>query len=258
MIKRNRLRIVTCVYCSSSTRASFCFAPDIPHISPQPGLSINVHLLTLKRHLLNTDIPPNLVLLDNFLVQNRRRALWICITLQLSTLLVRCDVISLKRCLVLGDNGHIDVGTRAQVIEDTRKNSITSQLDGVILRQIRLPLCFEHTHSSQATTAHGDVGQFVGAAMGVDGEQVRACRVTARDNQIRAYMPLVTEQMLLEECHAGDDAGLAACGEGMQLELRRDESRRELRIGGGTGTGAPDLRGDVVQLFAVFVGDDRT
>lgn len=43
----------------------------------------------------------------------------------------------------------------------------------------------------------------------------------------------------------------------MQLELGRDEGCGKLGIGGGTGTGTPDLRGDVMKLLAVLVGDDR-
>lgn len=71
-------------------------------------------------------------------------------------------------------------------------------------------------------------------------------------------MALVLEQMLLEQRHAGDDAGFAAGGEGVQLELRRDESGRELSIGSSTGTGAPNLGGYVMKLLAVLVGDDGT
>ena len=40
----------------------------------------------------------------------------------------------------------------------------------------------------------------------------------------------------------------------MQLELGGDEGGGELGVGGGAGAGAPDLRRDVVQLFAVLVG----
>jgi hypothetical protein len=62
--------------------------------------------------------------------------------------------------------------------------------------------------------------------------------------------------VLLQEGHAGDDAGLAAGGEGVQLELGGDEGGGELGVGGCTSTSAPDLRGDVVKLLTVLVGDD--
>lgn len=42
----------------------------------------------------------------------------------------------------------------------------------------------------------------------------------------------------------------------MQLQLRGDERRRELGVGGRAGARAPNLRRDVVQLLAVLVGDD--
>lgn len=92
--------------------------------------------------------------------------------------------------------------------------------------------------------------------MGVDGEEVGARGVAAGDDEVGADVALVAEQVLLEEGHAGDDAGLAAGGERVQLELGGDEGGGELGVGGGAGAGTPDLGGDVVKLFAVLVGDD--
>lgn len=38
----------------------------------------------------------------------------------------------------------------------------------------------------------------------------------------------------------------------MKFEVGRDERGSEFRIGGGTGTGTPDLRSDVVKLLTVL------
>lgn len=62
--------------------------------------------------------------------------------------------------------------------------------------------------------------------------------------------------MLLEERHAGYDAGLAACREGVELQLGADEGRGEFRVGCRAGAGAPDVGGYVVEFLAVLVGDD--
>lgn len=94
--------------------------------------------------------------------------------------------------------------------------------------------------------------------MGVDSKKMGAGGVDARDHQVGADVPLVAEEVLLEKCHAGYDARLAACGQRVQLELRGDQGRGEFRVGGGAGTGAPDVGGDEVELFAVLVGDDGT
>lgn len=48
---------------------------------------------------------------------------------------------------------------------------------------------------------------------------MRSRRVAAGNNEIRANMTLVSEQMLLEHRHASNDAWLAACGKRMKLEL---------------------------------------
>ena len=89
--------------------------------------------------------------------------------------------------------------------------------------------------------------------MGVHGEEVGARRVDARHHQVGADVALVPEEVLLQHGHAGDDAGLAAGREGVELEVGRDDGRGELGVGGGAGAGAPDLGGDVVELLAVLV-----
>ena len=93
--------------------------------------------------------------------------------------------------------------------------------------------------------------------MGVNSEEVGAGGIDAGDDQVGTDVTLVLEEVLLQEGHAGDHAGLPAGGQGVQLELGGDEGGGELGIGGGSGAGAPDLWGDVVQLLAVLVGDDR-
>lgn len=90
----------------------------------------------------------------------------------------------------------------------------------------------------------------------MDGEEVGAGRIAASDDEVGADVTHVAEKMLLKHGHAGDDAGLTACRQGVQLELGGDEGRRELRVGRGAGPGTPDLGGDVVQLLTVLVGDD--
>lgn len=92
--------------------------------------------------------------------------------------------------------------------------------------------------------------------MGVDGEEVGTSRIAAGDDEVRADVALVAEEVLLEHRHAGNDAGLAAGGHGVQLELRRDEGGGELGVGGRSSSGTPDLGSDVMELLAVLVGND--
>ena len=55
--------------------------------------------------------------------------------------------------------------------------------------------------------------------MCVNGEEVCAGGIASCDDEIGTDVALVLEEMLLEQCHAGHDAGLAACGHGVQLQL---------------------------------------
>ena len=90
--------------------------------------------------------------------------------------------------------------------------------------------------------------------MRVHGEEAYARGVHTRYHKVCPDVALVAEEVLLKHRHAGHHAGLAACGEGMQLELRGDERSGELGVCGRPSACAPDLGGDVVQLFAVLEG----
>ena len=58
--------------------------------------------------------------------------------------------------------------------------------------------------------------------------------------------------MLFQHGHDCDNARLAACGEGVQFEVRGDEGGGEFGICCCSGSSAPDLRGDVVEFLAVL------
>lgn len=88
--------------------------------------------------------------------------------------------------------------------------------------------------------------------MGVDCEEVGACWIAASHDEVGSDVTLVAEQMLLEHCHAGNDTRLTAGGEGMQFEVGGDEGGCEFGVCCCTGSGTPDLRGDVVEFLAVL------
>lgn len=226
-------------------------APFLPRI-PLPHLSINVHLLGL--YLMHRDILANLLFPDDLLIQHRRRASGEHVALHLRGPLVRLHKAPLQRRLVLGDDRHVDVRARSQVVEDTGLDRVRGQRHGLLLREVRFPLRLEHGHGCERTAAHGHVRQLVRATVRVHGEEAHARGIHAGHHQVRPDVALVSEEVLLEHGHACHDAGLAACGEGVQLQLRGDERGGEFGIGCGSGSGAPDLGGDIVKLLAVLEG----
>lgn len=204
------------------------------------------------------DKVPNVLLADNLLVEHRRGALGEDVVALLLGPLVGLDVVAAQGGLRGGDDGDVDVASGPEIVEDTGLDGVGAQLDGVLLRQLRPPLGLEDGHGGQGPGAHGHVGELVGRAVGVHGEEVGARRVDAGDDEVRADVALVPEQVLLQHGHAGDDAGLAARREGVQLQLRRDERRRELCVCRRARSRAPDVGRYVVQLLAVLVRHDGT
>ena len=86
----------------------------------------------------------------------------------------------------------------------------------------------------------------------MDCEEVASRRIAPCYDEVGADVSLVSEEVLLEHGHDGDDAGFAVGGEGVELEVGGDEGGGEFGVGGCTGAGAPNLGGDVVELLAVL------
>lgn len=55
--------------------------------------------------------------------------------------------------------------------------------------------------------------------MSVDGKEVCTGGIAPSNDEVCANVTLVSEEMLLEHGHAGDNARLATCGKGVKLKL---------------------------------------
>jgi hypothetical protein len=86
----------------------------------------------------------------------------------------------------------------------------------------------------------------------LDGEEADAGRVNAGHDEVGADVSLVAEQMLFEHGHARHDAGIAACGERVELDVGGNQGGGEFSVCGSTGAGAPYLGSDVVEFLAVL------
>ena len=84
------------------------------------------------------------------------------------------------------------------------------------------------------------------------GEEPNACGVDTRDDKVGANMALIAEKVLLKHRHAGHDARLTACGEGVEFEIRGDDGGCEFGVGGCTRSCTPDVGGDVMEFFAIL------
>lgn len=122
------------------------------------------------------------------------------------------DVVPHQRRLLLCDDAHVDVATGAEIVPDTGLDGVCAQLDGLVLGHVPLPLRLENGHGGQGSGTHGHVGQLVGAAVGVHGEEVAAGGIAACDDEVCANVALVAEEVLLEHGHDGRDARFPARG----------------------------------------------
>jgi hypothetical protein len=199
-------------------------------------------------------IPPDFLLGDDLLIQVGCRASWELVIPFLLDPLVRLDVVSQQlRGLLLLDHTHVHIASRAQIVEYARFYRLSADMDRLISRAVFLPLGLEDRHGGEGARAHGHVRELVGGAVGVNGEEADARGIHAGDDEIGADMALVTEEVLFQHGHDGDDAWRPAGGQGVEFEVRGDEGSGEFGVGGCAGAGAEDRRGDVVELFAVLM-----
>ena len=77
-------------------------------------------------------------------------------------------------------------------------------------------------------------------------------RVNASHNKVGTNVTLVAEKVLFEHRHTCYDTRLAACRQGVELEVGGDDGSGEFGVSGSTGARAPDLRSDIVEFFTVL------
>ena len=140
--------------------------------------------------------------------------------------------------LVLGDHAHVDIAARAEIVEDTGADGVGNELLGLLLAHVGLVAVLEDGHGRERARAHGHVGQAIARAVRRHRAQIRSVDVHAAEYESGAHMALVLEQVLAQQTVGGNHAHLAARVEAMQLELRRDDARRVLGIGGCASTTA--------------------
>ena len=195
----------------------------------------------MHRHILANLFPGNHLLTEHSRCPSLER-----ITPLFLLPLVRRDEVPQQRRFLLRDNAHIHIRPGPQIVEYPRLDRLRRQLYRPVPRHVRRPLRLEDRHRRQRAAAHRHVGQLVGAAVRVHGEEADPGRVDSRHDEVRADVALVAEEVLFQHCHAGDDAGLAAGGQGVQFEVGGDDGGREFGVGSGARASAPYLRGDVM------------
>ena len=153
--------------------------------------------ISARAYFRNGDISPKLLLRDDFLLQPRGSALGELVVPLLPDPLVRLDVIAhhLGRFALLNDTD-VDVGARAEIVEDARLDGVAAHFDCFGAAALALPLRLEDGHGRETAGSHGYVGEFVGRAVGVHGEEADAGWVYAGDDKVGADVALVAEEVL--------------------------------------------------------------
>jgi hypothetical protein len=112
-------------FCAVFSQARMLIHWEVP---PILRLNVKIHLLTQRRlitlQLMNCHIFADLLPRNDLLIQDSRSAPLKDIALLLLASLVRLDVTSLQRSLVLRDDRNIDVGSGTQIVEDTSLDSV--------------------------------------------------------------------------------------------------------------------------------------
>ena len=160
--------------------------------------------------------------------------------------------------LTLLDDAYVNITTRTQIVENTTADRRSHKLNSLAPLHILHPSALKDRHSRQTTRTHRNIGQLIRTTMWSNGEQVRSRCIIPSQHQRCTNISLILEQSLLQHCHCCNDAWLTTGVEFVKLHVGRDELSDEFGVCSCTGTAATNVVGDVVDLFTVLVGYDRT
>lgn len=177
---------------------------------------------------------------------------------------------------VLGDDAQVDIATRAEIVEDTGSDGVGDELFGLFLAHAGLVAVLEYGHGGERARAHSHVRRAVARTVWRYGCQVRSSDVYAAENESRAHVALVAEEVLTQQAIGRHHANLTARVQSVQLQLRGNHSGCEWRVRSCSRTAATfnfssliffnqleiknihllDIWGDVVDFLALFFGYD--
>lgn len=112
--------------------------------------------------------------------------------LLLYTLIGHLDVAE-HLCVPGSDDTRVDIGARAEIVEDTRRDGVLDELQRIVARHVGPPASFEDGHGGETTRAHGHVGEFVCGTVRSNGEEVRACGVDTAEDERSTNLALVSK-----------------------------------------------------------------
>mmetsp|Transcript_51400 Transcript_51400/g.145533 ORF Transcript_51400/g.145533 Transcript_51400/m.145533 type:complete len:313 (+) Transcript_51400:134-1072(+) len=159
---------------------------------------------------------------------------------------------------VFGDHADVHVASGAKVVEDTGTNCLSDQSLALLVGHVLPVLRLQDRHRGQRAAAHRGEWEHVRGAVGVDLVQVRAVHINATQHQGATDVALVLEERGAEAPNHRADPGLSPRGEPQELHLRLHELRGVLEVRGGARPRAENVVRNVVQLFAILVGNHRT
>lgn len=87
---------------------------------------------------------------------------------------------------------------------------------------------------------------------------IKPCQIGAQKIRDAVWEEDILKEHLLQHGHGSDDACLTSSAEAVELQLTADQGRRHFCISGGSSTTAVHVGSQVVDLFAVLVGDNRS
>jgi len=107
------------------------------------------------------------------------------------------------------DDACVDVGTRTEIVEDTRRYSGRHQTQCFLSRHVGFPTALKDGHGCEASLSHRHIGQLVRRTVRMDRKELWTGSIYTPEDECGTDLSLVFEEMLLEHRHRCDDAWLA-------------------------------------------------
>mmetsp|Transcript_15077 Transcript_15077/g.24985 ORF Transcript_15077/g.24985 Transcript_15077/m.24985 type:complete len:255 (-) Transcript_15077:150-914(-) len=149
----------------------------------------------------------------------------------------------------------INVRTRTKIVKDTSQDGSLDQVRTLLFRHIIFPSLFKDRHGSQRSRSHGSVRQLASRSVRIDLVDMRSIDIAATKDESRRDVSLVPKKHTLEQSARRHDTALTVRLHAKQLEATGNNLGCFFRVGSSTSSAAVHVGSEVVDLFAVLLGD---
>ena len=141
-------------------------------------------------------------------------AIWLLVDLEIVSL-----VVALVLHLLVLDDAHVDVGSRAEIVVDTSLDRLDHKFLRLVLSHALSVVIFEDCHGGQGARTHREEWSSLEVAISGNFNELWALDIVATHDSMQADVASIAEHVARDSSHSHLDTALTVRIESMELQL---------------------------------------